>query len=319
MNSPPSARSYRVLLENGRVYAVANIRGGAEYGEAWHKAGMPLNKQNVFDDFIAAAEYLIAKSTPRRTAWPWTGGSNGGLLSGAVMTQRPELFRVCDPGGRRAWTCCASTNSRSAGAGPSSTVRATTRSSSGTFTPTRRCTTSSRGELPGDPGHHGRPRRPGGAGPFVQVRGDPAGEAGLREPRPHPDRDALRPRLEQPEQGHRSPDGHLGVHVRQRGDHAEGQVNGRPHRGPALGGTGTGFGEGTEAPRLSLGRRIFLGRFGAWVFSLAASSWAWASFWLVSSICCMMTSRGVMVFRLLAPEAAGSSCPLGDRPVHWRP
>jgi prolyl oligopeptidase len=80
------------------VYAVANLRGGGEFGEAWHRAGMLDKKQNVFDDFIAATEWLIKNkyTTPGRVAiW---GGSNGGLLVGAVTTQRPELYRavICD-------------------------------------------------------------------------------------------------------------------------------------------------------------------------------------------------------------------------------
>lgn len=94
----PSFSSMRIpFLENGGIYAQANLRGGGEYGEAWHQAGTKMQKQNVFDDFIAAAEYLIAENYTNEDKIAIVGGSNGGLLVGACMTQRPDLFRVAVP------------------------------------------------------------------------------------------------------------------------------------------------------------------------------------------------------------------------------
>lgn len=93
-NTPAFSGARYVWLEHGGVYALANLRGGAEYGEDWHRAGMFEKKQNVFDDFIAAAEYLIAEKYTDRNHLAIQGGSNGGLLMGAMITQRPELFRT---------------------------------------------------------------------------------------------------------------------------------------------------------------------------------------------------------------------------------
>lgn len=98
ISTNPSFTPARIAwLEQGGIYASANLRGGSEYGEKWHKAGMLLQKQNVFDDFIAAAEYLIENKYASKEYMSIYGGSNGGLLVGAVANQRPELFRVAIP------------------------------------------------------------------------------------------------------------------------------------------------------------------------------------------------------------------------------
>ena len=95
--TPAFSTSNIVLLEQGGIYAVPNLRGGGEYGEKWHIAGTKMQKQNVFDDFIAAAQYLIDQKYTSTPYLAIAGGSNGGLLVGATMTQRPEMFKVAFP------------------------------------------------------------------------------------------------------------------------------------------------------------------------------------------------------------------------------
>ncbi len=95
--TPGFSISRLIWLENGGIYAQPNLRGGGEYGEKWHLAGTKMNKQNVFDDFIAAGEYLIAEGYTSSDYLAIAGGSNGGLLVGATMTQRPDLARVAFP------------------------------------------------------------------------------------------------------------------------------------------------------------------------------------------------------------------------------
>jgi prolyl oligopeptidase len=95
--TPAFSISNQFFMEQGGIYASVNLRGGNEYGETWHKAGMLEKKQNVFDDFIAAAEHLIKQKYTQPSKLAIRGGSNGGLLVGACMTQRPELFKVALP------------------------------------------------------------------------------------------------------------------------------------------------------------------------------------------------------------------------------
>ena len=95
--TPSFSIANAVWMEQGGIYAVPNLRGGGEYGEKWHNAGTQMKKQNVFDDFIAAAEYLIKNNYTSSDFLAIRGGSNGGLLVGATMTQRPDLMKVALP------------------------------------------------------------------------------------------------------------------------------------------------------------------------------------------------------------------------------
>ena len=181
VNTTPNFSSLRLaLLEQGVVYASVNLRGGGEYGETWHQAGMKLKKQNVFDDFIAAAEWLVSNkyTSPARLAIQ--GASNGGLLVGAVANQRPDLFAaVVQQAGVMdmlrfhkftiGWNWVADYGSSDneaefkvlAAYSPIHNVRPA--------------------EVSGHADHHGRPRRPRRAGALVQVRrGDAGGADGRR-------------------------------------------------------------------------------------------------------------------------------------------
>ena len=214
VNSPGFSSLRMALLEQGVVYASACMRGGGEYGEKWHEAGTKLKKQNVFDDFIAAAEWLIANKYTSSSKLAIQGGSNGGLLVGAVANQRPELFRaVIESAGVMdmlrfqkftiGWNWIADYGSAEANEAEFKALYA--------YSPIHNIKTGR--EVSVDLDHDRRSRRPRRACAQLQVCRGVAGGAGWSEPDSHPHRYEVGARRQQHDEGDRADARYLRVPV----------------------------------------------------------------------------------------------------------
>ena len=217
--TPSFSTSNIVLLEQGGVYAMPNLRGGGEFGEDWHEGGMLLKKQNVFDDFIAAGEYLIAEGYTSNDRLAIAGGSNGGLLVGATMAQRPELASVAFPAvGVMDMLRYHKFTDR---LGLDSRVRLLGQLQGPLRQPLRLLSAAQpqrRHGLPRHNGHHGRPRRPRGPGAQLQVRRAPAGRPRWHRSRDDPHRNQRRPRRGQADwQNPRRAGRQVGLHAQRHG------------------------------------------------------------------------------------------------------
>ena len=195
--TPTFSASNMAWLELGGLYAVANLRGGGEYGRAWHEGGMKTTKQNVFDDFAAAAEYLIAKKYTRASRLAISGRSNGGLLVAATMLQRPELFGAALPAVGvlymlrfREFTIGWAWESDYGSVKSRDEFKALRAYSPAQHRDRRR--------ISADADHDRRPRRPRLPRAQLQVRGRTAEGLPRRPPDAHPGGDARRPRSRQP-------------------------------------------------------------------------------------------------------------------------